>query len=348
MRAGVHRHRSRAVADERSIVVLCAREAARLARGLLSVPVVSVGLVLGVTVMIYAPALSHQFVYEDLNDPTTFLQPWSWGLTTRLPFRSMTSWTNTFSLWVGSGAAWPYHAMGIVLHLWNVLLMALLAGPLAAAVFAWHPLQVETVAYVSARADLLAATCVVLALWCARRGWWIAALVGCAAATLSKESAIVAWVLVPFAAWWFRWRVPAWVPAALFAAMFLTAWAVLSRLCWACDDLGRWPVSLSIGHTVHAAAVIVRYAAWTALPVGLSILHDWSWLTVPAAVGLVSTAAMATWMLRATPVLFAVLWIALALAPRLLVPYGDGLHDHHWYLPMIGICLALGAWRKEL
>ena len=294
---------------------------------------------LAVTAALYAPSIGYGFVYEDLNDPATSFQPWSWELTRQMPLRSLTQWLHTFCLWIGAGAAWPYHAAGVALHLLNVTLLALLAGPLAAAVFAWHPLNVESVAYVSSRPDVLAVSFVLLALLAERRGWWVLAALACGAATLSKESAVVAWALVPFAAWWTGRSFPRWWVDIVALPVGLIA----GRMCWNCGAMEHWPLRLSLDGTMQTLGTVSTYGAWTLAPVGLSILHDWTWLTPAASVGLVAVAGSLVFIARAW---FAAAWVLLALAPRVLVAYGDGLHDHHWYLPMVGICLAVGTWTK--
>jgi hypothetical protein len=82
----------------------------------------------------------------------------------------------TNSVWqvlyvLGHGSSWPYRAMNLTLHLANVVLVFLLLQALAkrwgiksklallfgVAVFAFHPLQVHGVAWISAGRDLLAA-----------------------------------------------------------------------------------------------------------------------------------------------------------------------------------------------
>lgn len=294
---------------------------------------------LAVTAALTLPTLGYGFVYEDLNDLETFQRPWTWAQTAAMPLRSLTSWTYTLSMWAGAGAPWAYHAGNVSVHLLNVLLLAALGGVWAAALFAVHPLNVETVAYVSARPDALAVTGVLLALLAARRGWWVLAALSCGLATLSKESALVAWGLVPFVAWWEGRRFPRWWVDVLLVPVAL----VLVRVCWTCGASAAWPLTFSLDATMQTAGVIVRYLAWTAVPVGLALTHDWAWLTPAAAVGLVATAGALVAVSRQW---FAAAWVLLALAPRLLIPYGDGLHDHHWYLPMVGISLAFGAWQE--
>ncbi|MCU0222544.1 MAG: tetratricopeptide repeat protein [Acidobacteria bacterium] len=90
-----------------------------------------------------------------------------------------------FSLWLdhalGGGAAWAFHLSSVLLHAVASALVLRLLGALgaapwpafaAAALFAVHPVHVESVAFVSARTDVLAAIFVLVAvlLWCRDRG----------------------------------------------------------------------------------------------------------------------------------------------------------------------------------
>lgn len=292
------------------------------------------------TALVYAPTLAHGFVYEDLNADAGMLRPWSIAQTLAFPFRSLTYWLQTLCLQIGGSAAWPYHAASLALHLVNVALLASLAGVLAAAVFALHPLLVETVAYVSAQPDLLVGTCVLLALVAARRGWWAAVALACLGVSLSKESGLVAWLLVPLVARWRRWPLPHPVWGVL--ALLPASW-IIARTCWSCARADAWSLHGSVPDTLRTLSAIGRYVAWTAWPVGLSIVAA----PTSAGWGVLVAVAAAVGLWRWSVLRFPALWIGLALAPRLLVPYGDGLHDHHWAVPIIGICLALGAGRGE-
>lgn len=292
------------------------------------------------TAMLYAPTIGYGFAYEDLNDPSAFFTPWQLGWTRGHPFRSLTRMTDTLCLWAGGTAPWPYHALGVLLHLVNGVLLAALAGPVAAAFVLWHPLSVETVTYVSARPDMLATTMVLLAMLAASRGWWPVALCAVGAAGLCKESAIVAWALVPLAAWWHEWPMPrgavrVWLVAAAFGVGL--AWSRVCLSCPATSTMG-WPLTVSLAQSSEQIMAVTRYAAWTVVPVGLSVLHTWP--SVPVATAGVIVAGWIALAYLWPRLRFALVWTAIALAPRLLVPFGDGLHDHHWSLPLVGIALA--------
>jgi Tfp pilus assembly protein PilF len=131
-----------------------------------------------------------------------------------------------------------FHATNVVLHaLSAVLLFAALQGltgsvwrsAAAAALWAWHPLRVESVAWVAERKDVLSAVFAMLTLWCyahyarqaSRRAWW-GAVLSFAIGLLSKPS------LVPLP----------------FALLLLDYWPLrrgrpLASLC-----LEKWPLFL--------------------------------------------------------------------------------------------------------
>lgn len=114
----------------------------------------------GLAAVVGAPFLPEQ------NDPDNFYRP-----------------VVLLSLWLdgrlGGGSAVPFHLVNLLLHASNVLLAWLLlravlpsrAGATGGAlVFAVHPLQVEAVAFVSARTDLFAAFFALLAILAWLRG----------------------------------------------------------------------------------------------------------------------------------------------------------------------------------
>lgn len=288
----------------------------------------------------YAPSLRYGFVYEDLNDPDTFFHL-SVGDVIRsapkMPFRIIPRTIWAACLQIGHGSPAPYHAVSIAVHLLNgVLLYALLggwAGVIAAGVLWLHPLQVESVAYISSLPDALAATGVLIALIAAARWPW-AVWVGLAFAVLSKESGIVAAALIPL---WAvctgkRWSRAVWATWAAFGAL----WAVIVIWRLAEEDA---LAHLSSAYTLTQIAIVGQFTQLVCLPVGLTIDHDYAHATpVIGLFTLALGAALCYWRdLR-----FAVLWIGLSFLPRLLFQYGDGMHEHHWSVAMIGVALASG------
>ena len=125
------------------------------------------------------------------------------------PLTTLTYWFN-YSVLGNGGNPFGYHAVNLLLHWINAtFVFALvrgitrrqLASLAAAAVFAVHPLTVESVTNIIGRADLLAALSVLAGLWCyrqvlaaerGRRAVWLAGLgVSYLAGVFCKESAVV-------------------------------------------------------------------------------------------------------------------------------------------------------------
>lgn len=298
---------------------------------------------------VYAPTLSYGFVYEDLNDPARFLDR-SWAAWTDPQIaRKLTKWSYMLSGLISPMEPWGYHLISVLLHALNTVLLFLLGRVLwsglwlpfvCAALFALHPVQTEAVAYISARADVLMTTFVLLAVLAAERGRWAWMLVACLGAVLAKESGIVA---VPLVVLWTGWRrllVPAWIwgvvlVGGLGGALFLVQYY----------DLGAF----SVTYTAQETAKLWHLLGKVVLPIGLSVDHDYTvwpsdWpmvtLLVTVGVGCVALTSQRPWAQG-------VLFVLVALAPRLLVPLVEGLHEHHIYAPLVGISLAVvGAFVK--
>jgi len=307
-----------------------------------------------VTAALYAPTLGYPFAYEDANDPDTFLAAPSWAeLGQRLvqrPTRALTelSFAANRGLF---GAENPvgYHAGNVALHLVNVALVALLAWqwmpPTAAMVvalaFAVHPLNVEAVAYVSARAEVVAASGVLLALLAASLGSFAGALCGVLLACLGKETAVMAWGLVPLWAVATRAAFPVrrWLVTGLVAAV-----AALGLL------MPIYAFGFDWGVIQRAAAAIWRLVSLVVVPVGLTIDHDWHgvplWLSSVAVGGLVTATVAAMWALQQRASWLALAWLSTVLwfLPRFVVPAPEGLHEHHAYLIVAVWLLCAGAW----
>ncbi len=169
----------------------------------------------------------------------------------------------------------PYHVTNVLLHLAVVLLLFLIAvrvlglepgwGFLAAALFAVHPVHVESVAWIAGRTDVQCALFLGLSVLAAGEGlrrcpawpWWLAAAAAQVAAMLSKEMAVV-WPIaaaVPALAAPVREDRRRWRPlalavgaatAAVLAGRFLAAVSPPARQ-WSRDELLHVPVAALAG-----------------------------------------------------------------------------------------------------
>lgn len=170
-------------------------------------------------VAVYAPALAGGYVDDDLDllaISPTFGGPgrlweavWSpfWGEDLGY-WRPLTSAVMSLGHWAGGGHPWPTHLVALLCHLCATTLafrilrrfgIAQVPAALAAAVFALHPVQVESVAWVAALGDPLAGVFVLLAVdaWLAWRQNGAASVPGLAwlgvgLGLASKESGVAA------------------------------------------------------------------------------------------------------------------------------------------------------------
>lgn len=307
---------------------------------------------LSVTLALFAPAIGFGPAYEDARDPRVTLDPGAvWHQIESQPFRTMTHLTRALEFVAFGGQWWGFHLGSILIHLVNVALVLaigwLLLPPwgavLAAGVFAWHPIQVEAVVYVSARPDLVCTVGILLAVLSTSLGSLAGVVVGVLFACLSKEAAVVAWALVPL---WAAWtRAPfAWLTwAAISGAGFLAGGVFL--VLWIRD----WHMTLDSVLIGQQLAAIWRLVALVLVPWGFSVDHDWASIAWLGPGALLASIAVTLWALlegwkRQSWFAFAWLWTLIALSPRLVVPLYEGLHEHHFYVVLVGWCLCAGHW----
>jgi len=138
----------------------------------------------------------------------------------------------------------PYHLLNVAVHavnallLWRVLLALRVRGAwLGAALWALHPVQVETAAWITELKNTQSCFFYLLTIlffvkWLERRHniiankpwrWYVTAMLCCALAMASKSSTVVLPLMLGLVWWWmergWRWRNALWlVPPVLFAA----------------------------------------------------------------------------------------------------------------------------------
>jgi Flp pilus assembly protein TadD len=274
-----------------------------------------------------------------------------------------------------------FHTFNVLLHAVNAALVLLILRRLftdvlspwavfvGAAVFAVHPVQVETVGWVSGMKDLLCGLFTLAALWGyvkhaqaqdapARRRWAYFALATAAyiLAMLSKPTAVVTPVLAlvldllvlrngfrvvaPRIALWLVLAIPCVIWTKYFQSAEHVAFAppIWQRPLVALDALAFY-----LGKVVFPWSLAVDYGRRP----DVAIARGWVYFTwiVPVAV------AVATWLLRRRiPGLLAggALFVAGMLPVLGLVRFDfqefSTVADHYLYLPMLGVAVALAAW----
>ncbi|MHC4549499.1 MAG: tetratricopeptide repeat protein [Planctomycetota bacterium] len=252
---------------------------------------------------------------------------------------------------------------------------ARLGGALVAALFfAVHPVFTETVNYASARASLLAATCLVWA-FVAHLGaeglragagrvlLWLASLLLFALALLSKEIAIVFPALLLWCAVLRRRGLMAVVPSLALALLYLyvrqltLGTAVVDfgarAEAMATADAGSGGARPILWNLFTQARVITAYLCLFGWPFGLSVdrhVRVSETLLEPGVIagGLVIAGLLvAAWRVRKERPLVSlgIVWFLVALAPTSSVlPLNQVMNEHRLYLPGIGIALAVAGW----
>ena len=264
-----------------------------------------------------------------------------------------------------------YHAVNLLVHLVNVILLYALLGRFgadrataagAAALFALHPLVVEPVCWVIGRKDLLSTALVLGALLVAagprgeagpssvRRWALVDGLV--VAAMLAKPSALTApalvWIVVRCLrpAESRRRLAVAVAPLVLAGAAIVltgvpgleTQGAVVARTRAevAFDVLRAW--ALQLRHVVWPRGLLVEYER--------TALHDPSGVTI--ALACAATLALVVYAARRlaprSPGRTALVFVALAYLPAAgFLPTQHFTADSYFYLPLVGVALAIAT-----
>jgi hypothetical protein len=302
--------------------------------------------------------------------------------------RPVVSLTLAINYALGGTSVWGYHAVNLAIHIlaaWTLLGIvrrtlllprlherfgsaALPLAMIAALVWAVHPLQTESVAYVIQRTEALAGLFFLLTLYCVLRGatseraiiWYVASIAACLLGMATKEVMATAPVIVllydrTFLAGSFReaWR----RRYGLYLAMAAT-WSVVVLLLISTGFYGG-----STGFAVQRftwwsylltqPGVIVHYLRLAFWPLGLCLDYNWpaaqslSEVVLPAIVVL-GLLGLTAWALVKRPAWgFLGAWFFVILAPTSsFVPIRDAAFDHRMYLSLAALTvgLVIGCW----
>jgi tetratricopeptide (TPR) repeat protein len=332
--------------------------------------------------LVYAPALNGEFVFDDEYLPFLRLDAQNAPLRAWLGIRPLLM----VSYWVNyqqSGTEpLPYHVLNVILHALNAVLVWLvvrrIAGGGTLAVFAGtlfllHPVNTESVAYVTGRSEtlsvffFLSAWAVFLCRGAGRISWprTAAVLLLFGAACASKEHTTIFpalllltdyFITTPFRLEGIRRNLRLYVPILIGGAAGLAAvWRVLSTAETAGFRLTEFTWYQYLFTQFH---VIWRYVLLYVLPVGQNADYDLPvsrTILEPAVIaGLAGLLAVsiAAWRYRRQYPLAAFGWFTflLLLAPTSsVVPIRDVIAERRLYLPFIGLLLItvdfLRRWR---
>lgn len=350
-------------------------------------------LVLG-TLAAYCRTFSSPLVFDDniavvgnatIHQWGTAIWPQANSPLSSRPFLNLTFAAN---YWVSKEAVWSYHVANLAIHILagltlfaatrRTLLLPVLAGRFGdyatllaltiGAIWLWHPLQTESVTYVSQRAESLAGLFYLLTLYCFIRGsnrcdargrvvWFTLSVSACLFGVATKEVIVTAPIMVllydrtflsgSFSKALQRHRA---LYLAL-AATWIPLGCLMARLQGQSIGFGKGVEWWAYGLT--ECRVIVRYfllALWPSPLVfdyGMGVVTQlskvWPYMLILVALLVVTAVAFR----RSSPAGFALCWFFLILAPTSsIVPVvGQPMAENRLYLPLAGIAAfaVLGA-----
>lgn len=313
------------------------------------------------TCVAYFPVVRSGLAYEDartIYDASVWAANGGWSMASLLKpaGRDLTAWT--FSLQAGQGP-WAYHVVNLLIHLANGLLLSMVLTRMgvriewalaALGVFWLHPLQVEAVAYVSGRFDLLATTGILIALSALGEDWWwpgpwfetwLVAGVGLWIALHAKESVAGAAVGV-FAVTALNYR--SWPQRRVITALGVLGMAGIVLVA---AYGAHWPETEALRqgmptwkYLLLQTVAVCRMVTLTVLPVPAWMTVDvdlqdapaiiWSVLAlVVVEVVVIQACYSKAWRLAAT-------WVVCLVAVRFVVRT-EWLSEHQWYPVLTGL-----------
>jgi tetratricopeptide (TPR) repeat protein len=345
------------------------------------------------TAIVYAPVRTFELVNWD--DPSYVTDnpivrgglTWSsalWAVTTtHSPYWHPMTWLSLLldvSLFGGDAGA--YHVTSAAIHVATTLVLFLLlrrmtgaAGPSAfvAAIFAVHPLHVESVAWIAERKDVLSTFFWVLTIWAyvsytraPSAGRYLVVVAWYALALMSKPMVMTLPVVLLLLDWWplGRFGGPKGLPFGglfiekipLFAMAIATALAtaIVQRRVGAVAGLEALPLGARIENAIVSCGVYIWKTVWPANLAAFYPLHAYPlWVVLLAAAALVAITAAAIRVRRRLPhVAVGWLWFLVTVAPVIgLTQAGEQARaDRFMYVPMIGLLLivAFSRWPARL
>ena len=257
-----------------------------------------------------------------------------------------------------------HHLVSLLFHIANALLLlavlvrltgAFWRSAAAAALFALHPLRIESVVWASERKDVLSGLLFLLAIWCylgyarrpSKRRYYLVCGVF-ALGLLAKPMVLTLPLILLLLDWWplkrraFAEKLPMFAMAAVSS--------VITSIGTARPGFVNWGGTLSLGQRISNALIsYVSYLELTFWPHRLAILYPFR-ESVPrsqaalALLLLTAITAACLWQARRRPYLIVGwLWFAIGMLPAIgLVQVGwQGMADRFTYLPHIGLAIAV-------
>ncbi|HVQ42283.1 MAG TPA: tetratricopeptide repeat protein [Vicinamibacterales bacterium] len=342
-----------------------------------------------IVLAVYDPVRNHEFVtfddYDFIVDNaqvtaglTAGSVPWSFAHAYDAAGGPLTWLSHMLDAELFGMAPGPHHLQSVLLHAVNTVLLLLVLSQMTgsvwrsafvAALFAVHPMHVESVAWVSERKDVLAATFWMLTMWAyisyvrqpGALRYGVVALALTLGLLAKPMVATLPVILLLLDVWPLNRAAAAWsgragwralllekVPLLALAAAFLVWTLVAQRGIGAVVTLEALPFPARLA---NASMSLVTYIAKLVWPSGLAVFYPFAressvWFPLASA-GLLLGASLLVWHFaaRRPHLIVGWLWYLVTLIPVIgLVQVGShAMADRFTYLPAIGLFLIV-AW----
>jgi tetratricopeptide (TPR) repeat protein len=245
-----------------------------------------------------------------------------------------------------------WHVVNLAAHIAAVLLLyelLLLWAPgaalLAAVIFAVHPIQAESVAYVYSRATLFSTALSLAAMLCWARGKRLWAVMWFGFALLAKEDCVLVpavILLVEYAAGRLkREAIPA-IGAMFALAAAAGAWTLFATR--ALHSGAGFQAGISwANYLLDQGIVILRYLRLVAIPYGFTIDPEIDVTFVPALLAWLAIGVLVYCATRIRGGVWFIAGIVLVLPSSSVFPAADLAADHRMYLPMVAFATAIAV-----
>jgi len=281
-----------------------------------------------------------------------------WQMLNEQLFGSVLPWWHLTSLLLHVGAIFLVYQLGIKLleQRWTAALAALL--------FAFHPIHVESVAYVTASTDLLVTIFTLISLLCyfqfraesASPLYFIASVIAAAMAMMSKETAVmfpfllVAYEALGEAPLGTRQRWKGFLCTLPFFAV-VGAYLIVRTLLFGFNT-GPGPGGSRTTAFLDTPLVLIEYLRNLFWPFRLSFFYpveSGSQWTFAKGITVVVVMALTVFLWNRyrdrRGVRLQILWSAILFVPAVLAVYAfvpeDWVHDRHMYLVSVPVCLLI-------
>lgn len=333
------------------------------------------------TSFLYAPRFDYPFVFDDKI--SIVMNPFirqAWPITRAmdttdqnpLAGRPIASYSLALSYAVSTLEPWGYRVMTLGLHFFNVLLVigilshalrgvrwihATFAAVVLAGIWSIHPLNVDSLVYITQRTEVLVSLFLLLTLWLAIRGfesnrpatWLLSSVTACAFGMLTKENMVGAPILIYLydrafvsQSWIGPFKRRKWFYAAL-----ASTWIVLGLAVSAVhrgDSVGFHHGVSAWTYFTMQCQVIVEYLLMV-FGLGHQVIHHEVMplgfpAVIPAFIAIVGIIVLSIYAMFKHPRFgFAGLWFLIILAPTssVLPIVTEPMAERRMYLPMLSV-----------